>query len=78
MEYDSAADGIIAYGQNSTKFSRTKAGGASGAWLFHRVTGVGVFLFLLIHVIDTAFIGWGPELYNKAMSIYRLPFFPRR
>lgn len=51
--------------------------GRSGqwAWVFHRVTGVGVFFFLLIHVIDTAFIGWGPELYNKAMAMYRLPFF---
>ena len=51
--------------------------GRSGqwAWIFHRVTGVGVFFFLLIHVIDTAFIGWGPELYNKAMALYRLPFF---
>jgi len=45
------------------------------AWIFHRVTGVGVFLFLLIHVVDTAFIGWGPALYNKAMAIYRAPFF---
>jgi succinate dehydrogenase / fumarate reductase cytochrome b subunit len=51
--------------------------GRSGqwAWVFHRVTGVGVFFFLLIHVIDTAFIGWGPELYNKMMAIYHMPFF---
>lgn len=51
--------------------------GRSGqwAWLLHRVTGVGVFFFLLAHVIDTAFIGWGPEMYNKAMALYRQPFF---
>ena len=54
----------------------TYRGGASQwAWIFHRVTGVGVFLFLLVHIIDTAFIGWGPELYNKAMALYRMPFF---
>ena len=52
-----------------------KGRGGQWAWLFHRVTGVGVFFFLLVHVIDTAFIGWGPELYNKAMALYRLPFF---
>ena len=52
-----------------------KGRGGQWAWIFHRVTGVGVFFFLLVHVIDTAFIGWGPELYNKAMSIYRTPFF---
>ena len=52
-----------------------KGGGGQWAWIFHRVTGVGVFFFLLIHVIDTAFIGWGPDLYNKAMALYRMPFF---
>jgi succinate dehydrogenase / fumarate reductase, cytochrome b subunit len=51
--------------------------GRSGqwAWIFHRVTGVGVFLFLLIHVLDTALIGWGPEPYNKMMALYHMPFF---
>ena len=45
------------------------------AWILHRVTGVGVLLFLLVHIVDTAFIGWGPELYNKAMALYRMPIF---
>jgi succinate dehydrogenase / fumarate reductase cytochrome b subunit len=51
--------------------------GRSGqwAWLFHRITGVGVFFFLLIHVVDTALIGWGPEPYNKMMALYHAPFF---
>jgi succinate dehydrogenase / fumarate reductase cytochrome b subunit len=45
------------------------------SWILHRVTGVGVFIFLLVHIVDTAFIGWGPELYNKAMALYRIPLF---
>jgi succinate dehydrogenase / fumarate reductase cytochrome b subunit len=45
------------------------------SWILHRVTGVGVFLFLMVHIVDTAFIGWGPELYNKTMALYRLPLF---
>lgn len=51
--------------------------GGSGQWAYvlHRVTGVGVFLFLLIHIVDTALIGWGPGPYNKAMDIYRMPVF---
>ncbi|MFB3921443.1 MAG: succinate dehydrogenase, cytochrome b556 subunit [Terriglobia bacterium] len=52
-----------------------RGGAGQWSWIFHRVTGVGVFLFLLIHVVDTAFIGWGPELYNKAIALYRMPFF---
>jgi succinate dehydrogenase / fumarate reductase, cytochrome b subunit len=45
------------------------------AWLLHRVTGVGVLLFLLAHVVDTALIGFGPEAYEHALGLYRLPIF---
>lgn len=45
------------------------------AWMLHRLTGVGVLVFLLAHIVDTAFIGWGPDLYNKVIALYRLPFF---
>ena len=35
------------------------------SWLFHRITGVAVILFLFAHVVDTAVVGWGPEAYNR-------------
>ena len=40
------------------------------SWLAHRVTGVAVILFLFAHVVDTAVIGWGPEAYNRVISVY--------
>jgi succinate dehydrogenase / fumarate reductase cytochrome b subunit len=43
------------------------------AWVLHRVTGVGVILFLFAHVVDTAVIGWGPEAYNRVLSVYHNP-----
>ena len=45
------------------------------AWLLHRVTGVGVLLFLLAHIVDTALIGFGPEAYEHALGLYRMPIF---
>jgi succinate dehydrogenase / fumarate reductase, cytochrome b subunit len=45
------------------------------AWLLHRVTGVGVLLFLLAHIVDTALIGFGPDAYEHALGLYRLPIF---
>ena len=45
------------------------------AWIVHRLTGVGVFIFLLAHIIDTASIGWGPSIYNKMIALYRNPYF---
>ena len=43
------------------------------SWLFHRVTGVAIILFLFAHVLDTAVIGWGPQAYNRVLSAYENP-----
>lgn len=44
------------------------------SWLLHRVTGVGIILFLFAHIVDTAVVGWGPEAYNKVVAVYHNPF----
>ena len=44
------------------------------SWILHRITGVAVILFLFMHVVDTALIGWGPEAYNRVVSAYANPF----
>jgi succinate dehydrogenase / fumarate reductase, cytochrome b subunit len=43
------------------------------SWLFHRVTGVAIILFLFAHVVDTAVVGWGPDAYNRVASVYHNP-----
>ena len=45
----------------------------TGAWLAHRVTGVGILLFLFAHIVDTALVGWGPDAYNRVVSVYHHP-----
>lgn len=52
-----------------------RGGSGMWSWILHRITGVGVLVFLLIHIIDTALIGWGPEVYNKVIALYRHPLF---
>lgn len=51
--------------------------GQTGQWaqLLHRVTGLGVIFFLLLHVIDTAVLGWGPEAYDALANFWHQPFF---
>ncbi len=46
--------------------------GAPGqySWLAHRITGIAITLFLFAHIVDTAVIGWGPEAYNRVVSVY--------
>lgn len=45
------------------------------AWFLHRLTGLGVLLFLLIHIVDIALVGWGPAVFNKLLFLYREPVF---
>jgi succinate dehydrogenase / fumarate reductase cytochrome b subunit len=44
-------------------------------WLLHRATGLGILLFLIVHVIDTALVIYWPGLYDHALDIYRNPVF---
>lgn len=43
------------------------------SWVLHRVTGVGIFFFLLVHVLDTSLVRVSPEAYNAVMSTYKTP-----
>ena len=45
------------------------------SWVFHRLAGLGTLLFLVIHVVDTSWVYFFPELYEKAISIYQSPLF---
>ena len=44
------------------------------SWILHRITGVAIILFLFMHVVDTALIGWGPEAYERVLTAYQNPF----
>jgi succinate dehydrogenase / fumarate reductase cytochrome b subunit len=50
-----------------------RGGTGQWAWALHRITGVAVFLFLLAHIVDTALVGFGPDLYNRVVSVYHNP-----
>ncbi|MFW0121686.1 succinate dehydrogenase, cytochrome b556 subunit [Rothia sp. CCM 9419] len=43
------------------------------SWVAHRITGIAIFFFLLIHVLDTALIRVSPESYNSVMELYKNP-----
>ncbi len=44
-------------------------------WLLHRITGLGVLLFLAIHIVDTAFVYFRPDLYSGVLDVYRSTLF---
>lgn len=43
------------------------------SWVLHRITGVAIFFFLLVHVLDTALVRVSPEAYNAVISTYKNP-----
>jgi succinate dehydrogenase / fumarate reductase cytochrome b subunit len=43
------------------------------AWLLNRASGVAVVFFLYVHILDTALVGFGPNVYNLVTSIYHRP-----
>jgi succinate dehydrogenase / fumarate reductase, cytochrome b subunit len=49
--------------------------GAEGmvAWAFHRISGVAIWVFLVLHVIDIFLIGAAPEAYDSLLAIYHTP-----
>jgi succinate dehydrogenase / fumarate reductase cytochrome b subunit len=42
-------------------------------WVLHRITGVSVFFFLLVHVLDTALVRVSPESYDLVIASYKTP-----
>jgi succinate dehydrogenase / fumarate reductase cytochrome b subunit len=43
------------------------------SWVLHRITGVAIFFFLLVHVLDTALVRVSPEAYNAVIGTYQTP-----
>ncbi|MEU7143088.1 succinate dehydrogenase, cytochrome b556 subunit [Nocardia sp. NPDC046473] len=43
------------------------------SWALHRITGVTIFFFLFVHVLDTALVRVSPDTYNRAIETYKSP-----
>jgi succinate dehydrogenase / fumarate reductase cytochrome b subunit len=43
------------------------------SWVLQRITGVAVFFFLLVHVLDTALVRVSPNSYDLVIATYKTP-----
>jgi len=43
------------------------------AWAFHRISGVAIWLFILLHVLDIWLAGVNPQLYDDVLQVYASP-----
>ncbi len=44
-------------------------------WILHRLTGLGILFFLIIHVVETATVIYSPTTYDNFLVLYKNPFF---
>ncbi len=56
-----------------TKPAGTLYRGKTGmwSWVLHRITGVAIFFFLLVHTLDTALVRMSPADYDKVIATYK-------
>ena len=53
------------------------------AWAFHRISGVAIWLFVILHIVDIFLVGAAPDVYDSLLFIYATPpgiimdFWPR-
>jgi succinate dehydrogenase / fumarate reductase cytochrome b subunit len=52
-----------------------KGGLGQWSWAAHRITGVLVLAFLFGHIVDTFAVGFGPELYDETIALYKQWWF---
>src|SRR5207249_1520574 len=46
------------------------------AWVFHRITGLGVLCFVCLHILDTSLMLYGPDAYNRLIKgVYQAWWF---
>src|SRR5699024_10688112 len=57
--------------KKSGRGTLSRGQGGMWSWVSHRSTGVGIFLFLLLHVLDTASFRVSPEAYDAVIGTYK-------
>ena len=52
---------------------RYRGGEGMLAWAFHRIAGVAIWAFILLHVLDIWLVSVNPDLYNEVLDVYASP-----
>ncbi|MGH2484012.1 MAG: succinate dehydrogenase, cytochrome b556 subunit [Candidatus Limnocylindria bacterium] len=41
------------------------------AWFGHRLSGIGVLVYLFIHIVETSMVTLGPSVYDATLGLFR-------
>lgn len=59
--------------ERTRKISLYRGDPGMWSWVLHRITGVSIFFFLFVHVLDTAVIRVDPNKYSEVINTYKNP-----
>lgn len=40
------------------------------AWIGHRLSGIGVLVYLFMHILETTMVAFGPDVYNTTLGFF--------
>lgn len=40
------------------------------AWIGHRLSGIGVLIYLFTHILETTTVAFGPDVYNATLGLF--------
>ncbi|HEY7738137.1 MAG TPA: succinate dehydrogenase, cytochrome b556 subunit [Candidatus Limnocylindria bacterium] len=60
-------------GQAQSRVMRYRVSWAQLAWFGHRLSGIGVLLYLFMHIVETSTVLLGPEVYDTTLGFFRNP-----
>lgn len=52
-----------------------RGGVGQWAWLIHRLAGMGILLFLILHILDIFLAAFGPQVFEKLLIFYHSLLF---
>jgi succinate dehydrogenase / fumarate reductase cytochrome b subunit len=55
------------------RWATYRGGGGMLAFAFHRISGVAIWVFIVLHVFDIWLSGANPRLYDDLLTIYASP-----
>ena len=50
---------------------RYRVSWAQLAWFGHRLSGIGILVYLFMHIVETSMVTLGPEVYNATLGLFR-------
>jgi succinate dehydrogenase / fumarate reductase cytochrome b subunit len=59
--------------QAQSRVVRYRVSWAQLAWFGHRLSGLGVLLYLFMHIVETSTVLLGPDVYNTTLGFFRNP-----